>query len=149
MANTGIDWEDTLRKILVTDTRYAGQAYIFVDRALRYTAKKIPKDKNGKPIKHHVTGSELSQGFIALLFQECNTLAPSVLKYWGVLTGRDIGNIVYTLIDWNILSKSADDRLEDFDEIGELIPMLEGLASVLHKETQEEIPKDIFPRIDI
>ncbi|TPW14990.1 MAG: hypothetical protein FD129_978 [bacterium] len=37
-----------------------------------------------------------------------------MLNHWGLVDGEDVGRIVFQLIDAGILSKTEDDRLDDF-----------------------------------
>ena len=46
-------------------------------------------------------------------------LAIVVLNKWGITKTRDFGNIVYNLIDGEMMKKSKNDKVEDFDAIYE------------------------------
>ena len=40
-----------------------------------------------------------------------------VFRAWGLAKTRDIGEIVYSLIDEKILAKSETDSIEDFNDV--------------------------------
>jgi uncharacterized repeat protein (TIGR04138 family) len=44
-------------------------------------------------------------------------MARVVLESWGCLRTDDFGNIVYNLIEASILTKTDQDRLEDFHDV--------------------------------
>ena len=99
--------------ILEKDPRYTAEAYTFVSEAVTFTADKLGKGSNGP--SRHVTGEELVQGVCDRALQEFGFLAADVLEYWGVLSGPDVGCIVYNLIDGGMLSASSEDSQSDFD----------------------------------
>lgn len=115
--------KNTILNMVAQFQDYDYHAYLFVNSAVTYTVEKFAR--NNAPSRH-VTGQELIDGALEFAFNEYNVMAPHVFKYWGLLTGSDIGTIVYRLIEVNILSASEDDRREDFDAPGnDLIKKLE------------------------
>ena len=94
---------------------YDYHAYLFVNSAVTFTVAKFAKSNASS---RHVTGQELIDGSLEFAFNEYGAMAPHVFQYWGLLTGSDIGTIVYRLIAENILSASPEDRREDFDAPG-------------------------------
>jgi len=110
MQHTGFN--EALEEILATDCRYHRDGYIFVRDALEFTMKQQKKSKT-EPGRH-VSGSILLEGAKTLALQEYGPMAITVLEYWGIRCGEDIGNIVYNLINLNVFGKTDEDRLEDF-----------------------------------
>lgn len=102
-----------VEKILEKDPRYTMEAYTFVSEAVTFTADKLGKSVNGA--SRHVTGEELVQGVCDRALQEFGFLAADVLEFWGVVSGPDVGWIVYNLIDCGMLSASEEDKQSDFD----------------------------------
>ena len=89
------------------DNRYHPEAYEFVMEALSHSQKRFNKPK-------HVTGSELLQGIKGLLIKKFGPMTLTVLKFWGIKTTDDFGNIVFNLVEHKILSKDAQDHYESF-----------------------------------
>ena len=89
------------------DSRYKEEAYVFVMEALTYTQKKFKAAK-------HVTGDNLLQGIKELLLKEFGPMTMNVLQHWGIQSTDDFGNIVFNLVESNILSKSTEDTIESF-----------------------------------
>ena len=44
-------------------------------------------------------------------------LTKTVLNNWGIKRCRDFGDIVFNLIEYNVFSKTANDRKDDFSDI--------------------------------
>lgn len=89
------------------DFRYKPDAYNFVMEALSFTQKKFKKDK-------HVSGVELLKGVRDLMLDEYGPMSLTILRHWGINTTEDFGNIVFNLVKNKVLSKTADDRIEQF-----------------------------------
>jgi len=101
------DFYKTLDAIYESDPRYRQDAYEFIMEALTFTQKKFKRIK-------HVTGEELLEGAKELLMEKYGPLTLLVLKHWGIKTTEDFGNIVFNLVNSKILSKTQDDRMENF-----------------------------------
>ena len=68
-----------------------------------------------------MSGAQLIQGMLEYAVSTYMFLAPDMLRYWNLLSGRDAGNIVYNLIEEGVLSAGPNDRIEDFDCVPDLI----------------------------
>lgn len=110
------DIEQVLEKIQRRDSRFANEAYIFVSEALGETVRKLGR-KALPAGSRHVSGQELAEGMADFALDRFGPMTYQVLKTWGLAKTRDIGDIVYTLIDEKILAKSNDDSIEDFDNV--------------------------------
>ena len=44
-------------------------------------------------------------------------MVPTLLANWGITCTKDVGEIVFHLIEEGIFSKSEDDRIEDFENV--------------------------------
>jgi uncharacterized repeat protein (TIGR04138 family) len=102
------DKDDALRRILQRDARYRAEAYPFVLEALDFTIQRREKGRK------HVTGGELLEGFRDHAVDTFGYLARAVLREWGIVATDDVGEIVFNLIEEDLLQKTADDRREDF-----------------------------------
>lgn len=96
-----------IRTVAETDGRYRAEGFIFVLAGLEYTVSKLPE-------RRHLTGQELSVGIADYAREQYGFLARTVLESWGLRTTDDFGEIVYLLIDDGLMSKTEEDRKEDF-----------------------------------
>jgi uncharacterized repeat protein (TIGR04138 family) len=113
-----IDFSEIVALIRKEDPRFARGAYDFVRLGLEHTVKELKRRdtaKAGKP--SHVTGPELLNGLRSYALDQYGPLAKTVLNSWGVKRCRDFGDIVFNLIEYNVFSKSENDRREDFSDI--------------------------------
>lgn len=99
-----------LEHVTLMKTEYKKEAYNFVIAALHYTLDKLKESR-------HITGQELSLGISDYAIEQFGCLAQTVLAYWGVTNTLDFGNIVYTLIEAKLMSRTEEDSLEDFRDV--------------------------------
>ena len=99
--------DDLMGRILARETRYQEQAYVFVLACIEYLQARLP-------VRRHVTGQELAHAVRDYALEQFGLLAPAVLQHWGVTQTLDIGRIVYTLVDVELLITQPGDRIEDF-----------------------------------
>ena len=113
MSNKARQLQKTLEAIVRDDSRYAIGAYIFVRMGLDFTIKRLAaRDKNRKD--RNVTSAELLDGIRAFALESFGPMAMTLFEEWGVHTCADFGNIVFNLVDAQILATSKDDKIEDF-----------------------------------
>jgi uncharacterized repeat protein (TIGR04138 family) len=105
------DRDQVIRRIAARDARYRAEAYPFVLEALDFTIQRRGKGRK------HVSGPELLEGFRDHALQTFGFLARPVLLEWGIATTDDVGEIVFRLIEEDLLQKTADDRREDFHDL--------------------------------
>ncbi len=104
---------DALADIVAADPRYDEEAYLFVREALDFTIKLLNKPKEGPG--RHVRGEELLDGLRQYALKEYGPLAKTVLNYWGVHRCLDFGHMVFNLVQFGVLGKTDEDKLEDFN----------------------------------
>jgi uncharacterized repeat protein (TIGR04138 family) len=92
-----------------------------------------------------VSGQELCQGFKTLALSEFGIMAKTVLESWGIKTTDDIGEIVFNLIDVELLSKTEEDKKEDFHNVFDFeqvfvkdYPFLNIDSPKRHQDTEKE-----------
>jgi uncharacterized repeat protein (TIGR04138 family) len=102
--------ESPLDAILAKDPRYRPEAYAFVHDALGHTWTLFGE-------RRHVTGQELCAGAKDLALRNYGPMAKAVLNSWGIKATDDFGAVVYNLIAAGLLSKTEEDRLEDFQAV--------------------------------
>ena len=90
--------------------KYTPEAYTFVMDALNFALFKIREHR-------HLSGRELSHACRELALELWGSMARHVLNGWGMYTTTDIGEIVFTMIELDVLSKSPEDRKEDFNDV--------------------------------
>jgi uncharacterized repeat protein (TIGR04138 family) len=111
MDSTAID--NTIENICANDIRYDEKAYHYIAKALSYGKAVLNADK-------HMTAKELATSYKDVALAQYGPLALDVLNHWGIYTTKDIGNIVFNMVNGNLLSTSNGDKLEDFDNIFDL-----------------------------
>jgi uncharacterized repeat protein (TIGR04138 family) len=113
-----------LEEIVRRDPRYAYEAYEFVFAALAHTQKrlgKVPPEGGGpEPADYHVTGRDLLEGARDLALKEFGLMARTVFRLWGINATDDIGNIVFNLIDAELMSRTDRDTREEFHAVFDL-----------------------------
>jgi len=96
--------------ICAKDSRYKPDSYEFVLQALHFTQAKLKRET-------HVTGGELAGGIREFAIEQYGPMAKVVLNHWGINKTQDLGNIVFNLIDKNLLSKTKEDSIGDFRDV--------------------------------
>jgi len=107
-----LNFEEALERILQSEARYQRPAYFFLREALDHTHKML--GKSGKEVVHHVTARELLDGIREYALQQFGPMAMMVLEEWGVRSCDDWGEIVFGMIEHNLLARSEQDKREDF-----------------------------------
>ena len=89
---------------------YSDTAYVFILSALHYTIETLDEPR-------HISGHELAHGCRELAIDRWGLMARSVLEYWGIHSTRDLGAIVFALVECGVLVKKDEDSLDDFDSV--------------------------------
>jgi len=106
------NFEETLEKLLQRDGRYQREAYLFVREALDHTQKII--EKSGKAEVRHVSGQELLEGIRSYALQQYGPMALMLLNEWGVRRCEDFGELVFNMVECQLLAKTEKDSRDDF-----------------------------------
>ena len=93
---------------------YRPEGYQFLRESLEATLKKRSKSKQ-QPVSAHVSAEELLDGFKRMALKEFGPMAPTVLNYWGITSCRDIGEMVFNLIEAGAFGRTENDRIDDFE----------------------------------
>jgi uncharacterized repeat protein (TIGR04138 family) len=110
MSDPREDYEVTLDRLVTRDRRYTREAYLFVQASLDYYQQ---RHGSGRPTDH-ITGPDLLRGVRELALSEYGPMAHLVLNHWGLQRGEDVGEVVYNLIEVGLMTKTQEDRREDF-----------------------------------
>ncbi len=108
--STPSSFETRLKAVVSADGRYRLDAYRFVYEGLDFTLKRIG-------CKRHITGRELLEGIRDFALEQFGGLALMVFDLWGVRRTSDFGNIVFSLVDAGLMSRSEKDSREDFEAV--------------------------------
>jgi len=87
--------------------RFDERGYLFVLAAIEYLQSKLD-------VRRHVSGPELAWACRDLALERFGLLARTVLDCWGVRATGDIGEIVFALVEIELLSTQPGDKVEDF-----------------------------------
>ncbi|MBK1827547.1 Minf_1886 family protein [Haloferula rosea] len=105
-------FEHAVENILKRDSRFEPHAYLFLKDSLDFTLKRAAEDNEGKA--RHVSGRELLFGFRDLALQEFGPMASTLMAEWGLTETKNVGEMVFHLIDEQMFGKQDSDTLEDF-----------------------------------
>ncbi len=96
-----------LKKLSDLYPEYKIEGYSFLLTALNFTVSKLSKPR-------HVSGQELLEGIRLFALDQFGPLAKTVLNHWGIYKTIDFGNMVFALIEVDLMRKNDDDSIEDF-----------------------------------
>jgi uncharacterized repeat protein (TIGR04138 family) len=103
-----------INKIVTKDSRYDEEAYEFIGEAVSFTSTKL--FRIGKLRKgNHISCEDLLNGIAEYAFLQFGPLAGTVLENWGIKSSQAIGNVVFNMIDENLLAASDDDNPLKFE----------------------------------
>ena len=114
-----------LTEIVRRDPRYAPEAYEFVYEALEHTQKGLGRPAYAEPgtevgPEHHATGRELLEGVRELALRQFGLMARTVFRMWGIQGTGDFGEIVFNLVEANMMHKTDQDNRTDFRDVYDL-----------------------------
>ncbi len=109
--------KQTLEEIAGRDGRFDVKALKFVFDGLGQTIQAIREAEESEDRPRHITGGELAEGIARLAVDRWGRLARMVFNHWGVETTRDIGEIVYLMIEHEWMTAQDSDHVEDFDDV--------------------------------
>jgi uncharacterized repeat protein (TIGR04138 family) len=117
--------QEQVRALARRDGRYKPEAYLFVFQSLQFAQEELGCGASPAPItspeevaeERHVRGQQLCEAARQLALRQFGYLAEVVLKCWGITLTSDFGEIVFRLIDHQLMKKTADDRREDFENV--------------------------------
>ena len=113
-----LEFSEIVGLICKEDSRFDRKAYTFVRQALDHTVKELKRkspERTGK--SQHVSGAELLQGIRIYALDQFGPLTKTVLNTWGIRRCADFGDIVFNLIEYNVFSRTENDRREDFADL--------------------------------
>ncbi|MGK0176859.1 MAG: putative repeat protein (TIGR04138 family) [Lentimonas sp.] len=115
MNDPNRDFNEVINAIRKEDPRYARGAYYFLRQALDFSINDMRK-QGELAQSNHLSGQQLLEGIRLFALDQYGPMARSVFEYWGVKNCRDFGNIVFNLVECQVLGKTDEDCPEDFDD---------------------------------
>jgi uncharacterized repeat protein (TIGR04138 family) len=112
-----------IEELVRRDPRYDYRAYEFVFEALRHTMKMLgrpPAEEGAGQGQRHITARELLEAVRDLALAEFGLMARTVFHMWGIETTDDFGEIVFNLVEANLMSKTDEDNRADFHAVFDL-----------------------------
>jgi uncharacterized repeat protein (TIGR04138 family) len=94
-------------RIRMREPRFDERAYLFVLTALEHFQGRLSE-------RRHITGRELALACRDLALERFGVMARLVLEHWGVRSSADIGDIVFTLVELELLISQPGDTRDDF-----------------------------------
>jgi uncharacterized repeat protein (TIGR04138 family) len=94
-------------QIRLRERRFHEHAYLFVLAALEFCQSRLTE-------RRHIGGRELAASCRDLALDRYGLLARHVLDHWGIRSTADIGDVVFTLVDLNLLISQPTDSRDDF-----------------------------------
>ena len=98
------------------EAQFRPEGYQFIRDALEATLKKRTKGKQSQPVSQHLSAVELLEGFRKLALKEFGPMTPTVLDYWGIHSCKDIGRMVFHLVEAGAFGRTEEDTLDGFDQ---------------------------------
>jgi uncharacterized repeat protein (TIGR04138 family) len=94
-------------RIRMREQRFDERAYLFVLGALEYCQQRLPE-------RRHISGRELALSCRDLALDRFGVLARLVLESWGIRSSSDIGDVVFTLVELELLMSQPTDSRDEF-----------------------------------
>ncbi|MFH1566445.1 MAG: Minf_1886 family protein [Gemmatimonadota bacterium] len=102
-----------IEEVAERDGRFDRAAYLFLYDALQHTVEKLGRESLPKD-QRHVSGRDLLMGISEYALAQFGPLTLQVFEHWGLHQTRDFGEIVFNLVESNLMSKTEEDCIEDF-----------------------------------
>ena len=119
----------TISELAAGDGRYAPEAYELVYQALCKTSELLKAGKletanlpsyggdrhpGGEKDRMHVSGQELLEGFRIAAQELYGALAIFLLRRWGLYPRKDVGEVVFLMVEAGMMGKQEADTRADF-----------------------------------
>ncbi|MFO0863188.1 MAG: Minf_1886 family protein [Gemmataceae bacterium] len=114
-------FDPNLASVVKRDPRFPYEAYEFLFHALQHTQRVLGRDPAlAVEAKNHVSGPQLLDGIRSLALAEFGLMARTVFRLWGIRRTDDFGDMVFNLIEANLMSKTDQDNRDDFHDVFDL-----------------------------
>jgi uncharacterized repeat protein (TIGR04138 family) len=109
--------EQAIEEVIRKDGRYPREAFAFLQEGLTRAVKQVHGETELPPGRRHVTGRQLCLALRDLAVENWGLLALPVLERWNLRATIDFGNMVYLLIQHDLMAKTEEDSVEDFRDV--------------------------------
>lgn len=89
------------------EPRFGEGAYLFVLAGLEFSQTRLPE-------RRHISGAELAHACRDLALERYGVMARMVLEHWNIRSTRDIGDVVFALVELGLLISQPTDSKDDF-----------------------------------
>ena len=97
-------------RIRMREQRFDERAYLFVLGALESCQQRLPE-------RRHISGRELALSCRDLALDRFGVVAGLVLEHWGIRQSSDIGDIVFTMVELELLMSQPTDTRDEFANV--------------------------------
>lgn len=125
--------EQRLEEVARRDGRYPLEAFGFLHEGLARAVSAVHGESGGQG-PHHVSGRDLCLAMRDEALERWGLLARAVLRRWNIHTTRDFGNLVYLMVDNDLMQKTEEDSIEDFEVVYDFERAFE-VANLLEAES--------------
>ena len=108
-----------MEQIRLRESRFQEGAFLFVLASLESLQARLPE-------RRHVDGRELAHAVRHLALERFGVMSRLVLKYWGVRSTADVGDVVFALVDTGLLMSQPGDSRQDFADVFDFDDAFEG-----------------------
>jgi uncharacterized repeat protein (TIGR04138 family) len=105
-------FDELVERIVAEDPRYQAGAYAFLREALDFTQRRTTAGA-AEP-ERHVSGQQLLEGIREYAVEQYGPMTLAMFGEWGIQRCEDFGEIVFNLIDHQVLRKTDTDQRDDF-----------------------------------
>ena len=135
-------FEDNLKKVFpLFKEPYHFLAYCFVKDLLKMSFKRANKPELGN---HHLSVEQIVEDFQNFSLESFGDLTKLTLEHLGINSVYDLGKIISTLEQYNMIKLSSKDNLDDFQKFDF---DFEEYFDDLENNSKERLVLD-FPKID-
>lgn len=116
--------KEKIVQLLAADPRFGWEAYLFIEEAVQHTqatlGRQLKEGQDEPGEDHHLSARELCNGIRDLAMERYGPLAGAVVKQLGIRETKDVGDLVWNMVEHELLIKSDSDQKEDFRDLFDL-----------------------------
>jgi uncharacterized repeat protein (TIGR04138 family) len=102
--------DGVMDRLRLIEPRFDERAFLFVLAALEFSQTRLPE-------RRHISGRELAAACRDLALERYGVMSRMVLQHWGIHSTRDIGDVVFALVELGLLISQPTDTKDDFIDI--------------------------------
>ncbi len=108
--------DSKIRALVRRDPRFTAEAYHFVFEALDFAMMRTGKHRR-RGSDRHLSVEELLDGIRKYALGQYGPLARVVLETMGIYATEDLGDVVFNLVDAELLNKQDEDDRQQFVDV--------------------------------